>query len=56
MNIGIELVELLPEVVSELSALGFEGWSEKAILDREQFCVQDNVLHLKHRGSDNYQP
>lgn len=32
LNLGVELVDLLSEVVLEVGALGFEGGSEEAVL------------------------
>lgn len=48
MDAGVELIDLLPEMCPELSTLGFKGWSQEAVLDREQLRVQSNVLHLQH--------
>ena len=46
LDLGVQFVNLLPEVVPEFCSLGFQGGSEKSILDREHLCEQGDVLHL----------
>lgn len=49
-DFGIELVNLLSEVASQLGSLCFQCWCEESILNREHFHVQGNVSHLQtHR-------
>lgn len=50
MDLGVELIDLLSEMVPELSALCFKCRSQEAVLDGEHLRVQSNILHLQHTG------
>lgn len=54
VDVGVELIDLLPETSPELSTLGFKCWSQEAVLDGEQLCVQSNVLHLQQTGAEEH--
>lgn len=46
---GVELVDLLPEVVPQLRPLGLQRRGQQAILNRKHLWVQRNVPHLLER-------
>lgn len=50
-DVGVELVDVTPEVVPQVCALGFERWRQQAVLDGEHLAVQSDVLHLEEENS-----
>lgn len=52
-DFGVELVDLLSEVASQLVPLCFQCWCEESILNREHFHVQGNVSHLQTQIRSN---